>query len=359
MTDVSFRDLLPELRPFIPHALIDDHWLGRLAERMGHLPGMATAIMTALEIRLGDPVRAADCSVSVGPDRPLMPYYVSSGEAAVPGSAAARLGQLLARLDDSADSSRSVDLSAISGVLLEYDIVDVPPGTHAEPGVFLGLKHEADQARSLAVAIGVLMEAVGWSHRDVAVSTSLVFDALPTGSGISNLGAMPDRRLQAIKIVAVRIASGEVLEFLDRAGWPGPISQVEEVIRAMTPVTSHLALSMDVTGQGLLPRLGLEFMPPAFEKGGLAWRPLIERVEELGWCLPEKKRAIIGFPGMERVFRDDGLYMLYRGINHVKLTVANDNVQAKVYIGFSYFPFSERRWLPPVGNIAAASLASG
>ena len=87
-----FRDLLPELRPFIPRALVDDEWLERLAARVGHLPGMAVARMTALEVRLQDPSAAVDCSVSVSPGMPLVPYFVCRGEAAAPGSAAASVG---------------------------------------------------------------------------------------------------------------------------------------------------------------------------------------------------------------------------------------------------------------------------
>ena len=185
-----------------------------------------------------------------------------------------------------------------------------------------------------------------------------VFMALPGRAGISNVGAMPDRAHQAIKLVAVGVAAGELRDFLERAGWQGSTRRVEGVIEAMEPVASRFALSLDVVGQGLLPRLGLEFSPPALEKGGAAWRPLIERVAELGWCLPEKKRGLIDFPGVERVFRDDGLFMLYKGINHVKLTVANGDVQAKAYIGFSYFPFSDKRWLHQDDSAAASEIAS-
>ena len=346
-----FRDLVPELRPFIPAALIDDQWLERLAQRVGNLPGMGAALMTALELRLGDPVRAADCAVAVGPGRPLFPYYIRRGETAPANSHAARLGQMLARLRAGAGSQED-DLKALHSVLLEYDVAEVPEGAHPEPGVFLGLQYQPEQAGSVAAATDALVATVGWTRRDVGDAAYRVFEALPRGSGIANIGAMPDREPQAIKMIAAGIATAHVRDFLGRAGWPGSVAQVERVIEAMAPVASRFALSLDVVGQGPLPRLGLEFSPPEMQKGGAAWQPLIERVADFGWCLPEKRRALIGFPGMERVFRDDGLFMLYRGINHVKLTVANDDVQAKAYIGLSYFPFADKRWLPPGDSIA-------
>ncbi len=308
-------------------------------ERIGHLPGMAAARMTAMEVRLQDPSRAVDCSVSVGPAEPLCSYYICRGESAPADSHAARLGKLLVRMREAADTQAD-DSNALGGVLLEYDVVDVPPGAHPEPGVFLCLKFEQDQSRTLAVATDTLMETVGWTDREVSAAAIRVIEALPPRAGISNIGAMPDRELRAIKIVAIGISAGEIGDFLERAGWQGRMSEVERVMEAMAPVPSRLGLSLDVVEQGLLPRLGLEFLPPAFEKGGAAWLPFIERIAELGWCLPEKKRGLIAFTGTGRVFRDDGLFMLYKGINHVKLTVSHEGVQAKAYIGFSYFPFS-------------------
>ena len=147
-----FRGLLPELRPFIPRTLLDDEWLERLAARVGHLPGMATARMTALEVRLQAPSRAVDCSVAAGPGCPLLPCYVHRGAAAAPDSAAARLGRLLVRQSksQSAASSQPDDAKVLEGVLLEYDIVGVPPETHPEPGVFLCFKYEPDQSRTPA-----------------------------------------------------------------------------------------------------------------------------------------------------------------------------------------------------------------
>ena len=173
----SFSDLLPELRPYLPCALVDDEWLERLADRVGHLPAMATARMTALEVRLQDPACAVDCSVAVGPGHPLMPYYVKRGEAATSGSAAARLGRLLTRLagNESASGSQPDTAIPVDGVLLEYDIVGVPPEADPEPGVFLCFKYEPDQSATLAAGTDALLEAVGWEDRgvrDAAVSGS-------------------------------------------------------------------------------------------------------------------------------------------------------------------------------------------
>ena len=338
-----FQSLLQELRPFIPGTLIDDEWLKRLAERVGHLPGMAAARMTALEVRLGDPAPAADCAFAAGPDRPLSPHYIRRGEAAPAGSPAARLGRLLAGLADPGPGSQPGDhRGGFDSVLLEYDVVEVPPGQHPEPGLFLKLRPEPEAPGTLAAATDAIAQTMGWQDRAVGGALARACTALPAGARVGNLGAMPDRAPPTVKVLAVGIAAERIGRFLEGAGWPGPMDRVAPVLEAMRPVASLCALSLDVTEKGLLPRLGLEFAPPAMAKGAAAWRPVTERLAELGWCLAGKKRGLMDFPGIEKVFSDEGVLMLCKGIGHVKLTVAEgtDAVSAKAYIGISYIPFS-------------------
>lgn len=342
------RSLLQELRPSIPDTLIDDRGLERLAERVGHLPGVAAADIVALEVRLGDPVRAADCAVAAGPGRPLTPHYIRRGETAPPDSPAARLGRLLAGLRDPGPRSEPGDPRVCDPVLLEYDVVEVPPEEHPEPGLFLTLRCGPEEPPPPAAAIDTLVWLMGWNDRDLGAAVARVCAALPAGSRVGNVGAMPDRAPAAVKVLAKGIVDERISDFLESAGWPGPTGQVETVIEAMAPVASPFALSLDVAEHGLLPRVGLEMAPPAMAKGAVAWRPLIRRLAEQGWCLEEKRRGLMDFPGIEKVFSDEGVFMLCTGISHVKLTVADDgaegsaarSVKAKAYIGFRYLPFS-------------------
>ena len=63
----------------------------------------------------------------------------------------------------------------------------------------------------------------------------------------------------------------------------------------------------------------------------------MERLEARKWCLPTKARGLLDFPGLDHLYDERGVFILYRGINHVKLTIAGDAVQAKAYVGLRLF----------------------
>ena len=334
----SFGDLLPTLRPFIPRALIGDEQLARLSERLGHLPGLAAAYLIALELRLGDPAPAADLAVSIGPDNPLTPFYIRRGQTSVADSPAAALGRLLTKMQADADAS------SFTGGFLEYDIAEVPPDQRPEPAVFLSLRPEVARSCSASALVQELTAAVGWEDQSVTGVLAQVIDALPPKGGIHQIGAMLGRELQAVKVLA-SIGGNEhinehIADFLARIGWPGSTESVQRAVDDMRSTAAQFALSIDMTAQGLLPRLGLEIYPTDLGKGVTAWRPLVERVAELGLCLADKKRGLLEFPGIERLFGSDGVFVLYKGISHLKLTVHGHSLQAKAYIGFKYVPLA-------------------
>ena len=74
----------------------------------------------------------------------------------------------------------------------------------------------------------------------------------------------------------------------------------------MTPV---FRLAVDVGAHGLGPRLGLEMYRPRkpsnldywLTSGRNAWRPVVDYLEEMKWCLPEKGDGLRAFPGIERI----------------------------------------------------------
>ena len=118
------------------------------------------------------------------------------------------------------------------------------------------------------------------------------------------------------------------------------------VLDEMGDVAPVFRLSLDVSVDGLSPRLGLEFYPTGERKGfdhwlttgRSAWLPIVDRLEALQWCQPDKARGLLDFPGLTRLFGDRGVFVLYRGINHVKVTIEADAVAAKAYVGLRFFP---------------------
>ena len=55
-----------------------------------------------------------------------------------------------------------------------------------------------------------------------------------------------------------------------------------------------------------------------------------------GWCRPEKAQGLLEWPGREQLFTEQGLASCYKGINHLKLVITGDDVEAKAYCGLLY-----------------------
>ena len=331
----SCGTVLRGLHSLFPPSLLAGRGWERVLGVADELPA-TTAKHIGFEFRLNNPVPDADFFAVVHLGTDIERHVVGRGEAAKPGSAAAALGWCMTQLKQP-DSSLSqwADL-----VILEYDLAEVPAGEHPEPGVFLRLRRSAGP--DWGCVTDTLATAVGWppdpqEHRQV----ERVFAALPEGAGFMHVGAMPDRTRRAIRLVVAGLKPEEVLGFLTRLCYPGPLQPVEAVLSGLGDVFSSCILSFDVTQRELLPRLGLEFYVARgdwVETRRSDWLPLIARLEELDWCSSAKAHGLRSWPGSEKVYGDEGFFLAYQGINHVKITVEEAVTQAKAYCGLSYAP---------------------
>ena len=344
----EFRDIVPELQPFVPRSLIDGRGWERLLERVGGLPGWATVAGVGFESRLvGD--ASADLAVAVAPGLPLLDYYVARGKAAAPGSAAMSLGGFFARVAGGETSSGCPYSGWFESAMLEYDVAGAVPGQPTDPGLFIRLVHDRPDWPSLpppGVLAATLADAVGWTEDDEeSRAVERVFAALPPKSRVGQIGAMPGRGLRAIRLIVDGVEAEEVPDCLGRLGWPGQAAKATAVLGEMGDVAPHFRLSLDVSVNGLSPRLGLEMYPTArwlgpdhwLTTGRTDWRPIVERLEALQWCLPDKARGLLDFPGLDKLFDERGVIVLYRGINHVKVTIEPDALAAKAYVGLKIF----------------------
>ena len=155
---------------------------------------------------------------------------------------------------------------------------------------------------------------------------------------------MPDRARRAIRLIAHGIDENEAPAFLARLRWPGPVAAVSEILIGLRAVSSKVALSFDITAQGPGPRLGLEVY--AKEGGGFQsttrgdWQPCVARLVEKDWCNASKARGLLEWPALQKVYAYKVVFLAHQGINHLKVTVAGDAVEAKGYVGMTFVPLS-------------------
>lgn len=345
---------LTEIRELVPCALIDGRGWDRLLQRAGDLPG---ASYCGFEFRLGAARPAADFFVVVVPGQALAEHYVRQAEAAPRGSSAAALARYLVQLRDPETAPRWV-----AGTMLEYEVAETAEERRAAPGVFLKVRLERELAHahrrrwSPSELTATVARAVGWTeNRGEQQAAARVFAALPAGSEVAHIGALPDRAPRAVRLVIQGVAHAEVTHLLERLGWSGCLHTARAVLADLRDLLPRFRLSVDVGAgaRGVLPRLGLELyhagewgleMDSWLTTGRGEWRPVVERLAARGWCLPAKAQGLLAWCALDRLYDRRGVHLLYRGINHVKLTIEEDNVvQAKAYAGVAFVRLADQR----------------
>ena len=181
------------------------------------------------------------------------------------------------------------------------------------------------------------------------------FGTLPSTAVTVFAAVAPERAPRFVRLVVADVASTQVEGFLDRLEWPGSIPAVLRLLSEMRDVSESFMMAFDVTEDGTLPRLGFEMYPTTSAGVGYQalllawltttradWRRLIDRLVEMDLCLPEKVEGLLSWPKCHNVYGKDGAYRLNMGINHVKMVVDGERLQAKAYAGLKCYPLDSR-----------------
>ena len=339
------------LRPLIPRALLDGAGWDRLLAAAAELPEAGMGMPLGCEFRLGEETPAADLFVVVRPDTPQARHYIGRGEAAPPGSPAAALGRFLARLGPTTCSALR---AGVAGTMLEYDLV--PPAgcpsepAGSEPGVFLKLPPapaDGPPEHPQRLPVTALMSAVGWTGAGAEQrAAARALAALPPRARVAHVGAMPSRTPRAVRLVIQEVERGELAGVLERLGRREAIDPAAEVLSCFEDVLPLFRLAVDVAAAGVLPRLGLELYRPGswsdpldgwLRTGRGDWGPVAELLARRGWCLPAKGAGLLEWCALDKMFDRRGVFVVYKGINHVKLTLTDAGVEAKAYAGMTAF----------------------
>ena len=338
----AFAPVLEGCRSLFPPELIDSGGWERLLDRARRLPRSVADACFGFEFHLAEPAAEADLCVVVPPGSDLSRHYVAEGARAEPGSPPAALA---AGLREQAGNPDSYLARSVASLILEYDLAglasDRPPPA---PGVFLvpqpagyGPRAGRPAHRDPAGLLAALAAAVGWDgHEEMLGAVERIYAALPERGYVFQAGALPARSPRAFRIVAAGVGKEEVPALLERVGWPGPAGEAADVLASMDDLAAYVFVSLDVTARGPGPRLGLELYCATqwLEADRKAWRSLIARLEERGWCLPAKAEGLRRWPGTERLIGEGRIRPVRQGVNHVKVVVERGaRTVAKGYAG--------------------------
>lgn len=347
------------IKPCVSDQLIDaSHWADIEAIAQW-LPSPITNFF-GFECRLGDPTPQADFLLSVGADE--------AGQRILAGqSPRYPLADTLLRepvwqqvqqftqtwLEEASDLHANVN-----NIWLEFDV----DGRSAEPPIpscFFGsqtilvnpdAQEPAAEPRHHWITQTAIAQLQG-KELDAALEAQLrrCLEALPVGSHVFQVGLMLARPVNMVRICLRNITPKQVLTYLEQLAWSGSIEALSPYLVELSQLADRVDVDLDISPQGVGPKLGFECYLRAQPKQNPAWVEFLDYLVTAGWCLPQKRDALLSYPGFvrERDHKDrwpshlrklsqfvgegqEGVF--FRGLHHIKTVFHIDRmVEAKAY----------------------------
>lgn len=371
----SLASELQVVREAFPSALIDGEGWQRILARAAAVPASFIENAFGFELRLGQSKPAADFCITIlaGSDKAAEYLNFSSaknfssvtdpGESLQPDSktflneisAVKALTNLLSEI--AREGSFANDAVRGSSIILEYDLVETASGQNRAPGVFWGLaehigaEHMWDVVQMVDIASNPTLNPPfddrpqnGHLANDgrVAVLRDVAEAAGPHGR-ISQVGTFVGRESAALRVLVRVTERGSIGEFLNSIGWSGDIDKATEVVSSFDLENTDVGVALDIAPNQVGTRIGLEVAASGgwYATRSVNWRPLIDVLVANRWCRTSKAKGLQDWCGYMPLFGRQ-MYMLLKGINHVKISIRNDELlDAKAYIGACRVPAKE------------------
>ena len=241
----------------------------------------------------------------------------------------------------------------VSNIWLEFD-VDGPAETPPVPSCFFGSESiytdtdidiDTPNSDHTWVTQTAMQQLQG--HRvDAQVEQQLFrcLEALPSGTHVFQVGLMLARCSEQVRICLRGISTTQTLEYLQRIGWPGSLQALKSLLLEVVEQVDRIDVDLDVGCQGVSAKLGLECYINRQPQLEPKWISFLDYLVNKGWCLGEKRQALLDYPGYTRQRDYSGRWpvhfvklsqwvgdgsetVFFRGLHHIKLVVVSDHVQ--------------------------------
>jgi hypothetical protein len=123
---------------------------------------------------------------------------------------------------------------------------------------------------------------------------------IPATASLFQVGTMLARSSNDVRLYINRIHPKNIIPYLTALGWSDETREFQSLIDDLRNKADRFVLSFDVTETGIGSRLGIEcsFASNRFHQE-TRWKKLFDYLVEKGACLPEKRDALLGYPGVE------------------------------------------------------------
>ena len=342
---------LARIAPHVPPALVPPRAFAEATALASQLPA-ALSNWLYLECRLAASAAQTDLAVNVERHQRELLLGLSSAPLPAPFTrhpAWERVRQLATQWADPASALHE----ALEGVWLEFDADTPAPGV---PAVFADFLRAPDPLAGIEGRAGPAEEAVavlggGGVRAATALTLRRCSAELPAGAHLLYAGVMLSRADHRVRLCVYGLGAEALLPYLRAVGWPGSPHEIAALTAQLAgaaadrcaPSVLHLDL-----GDGVLGRLGLEYSlaRPDQLRGRVREAPLLDRLVALGLCTPEKRDALLRYPGYEVGVMAHELWpsVIMRRVNHLKVVWAPGcGVEAKAYLCVEHQPRARRR----------------
>ncbi|MUG95828.1 hypothetical protein F7734_27105 [Scytonema sp. UIC 10036] len=242
----------------------------------------------------------------------------------------------------------------VNNIWLEFDVVGQIPEVPI-PSIFLALNEENNSDIPRLIETVLKIFNLPSFNAQLNSNLQLCIDSLPTGASIRQLGFMLSRSVDGMRVVVGGLSPQHFSDYLEKIGWSAQ-SEQRNIFQSLVSTVSEFVdsiriLNLDV-GEIIYPKVGWECYLEKQPQQEPRWQLFLNHLVDMGLCTPEKKNALLIWPGWSQKASQPELWpqnlswsdiflssratsIFGRVVNHIKIVYQPGYpLEAKAYLGF-------------------------
>ena len=205
-------------------------------------------------------------------------------------------------------------IAQVEDIWLEFDYFDCSSKSIPSPCFFFSAEHldaSSDYQWWLENTLGKL------SDRKISTSTKVLqkcFDKMPLGVEPFQLGILFPREEQ-LRLYLTFVSYQQLLDYLPEIGWQEDLQLLEHLLQQFAPLTSNFQLQIEVDKK-LSEEIAIELYPLDRQCS----QQILTHLTNIGFCLPEKRTALLNYDGVSTVYVNNQKKQLTRELRYLKMT---------------------------------------
>ena len=192
----------------------------------------------------------------------------------------------------------------VYNIWLEFDTGAASSAAQAadliwQPNVFFGSSVKPDDCAALLRVVPDALEVLAGAEADTSGLAWLI-ESLPAGARLFQIGLMLARPDRGLRVCVDQLGIEHIPDWLTGLKWQGDVEALSTFLGRLAPMQHSMAVDLDVTDEGVAEKVGLECYINRHADDPNPWQRLLSFVEEIGLCLPDKRRDLLAFPGPTR-----------------------------------------------------------